>query len=309
MKVKNEISEELRSLSTVIDGINRDTPQGAPYVVPIGYFNDFPDLIMRHLRGARLPEKGEASPFQVPEGYFEGLATGIMNRIKKAQSEDIQGSNPQVSVAGEVAEELAQLSPLLSRIDRKTPYLAPEGYFSELVPILAGLQDKPLYEVPQGYFDGLAGEIAAKLKQPASTTVERSISAMERSSPAVIERPAPAKVITMGRNRGWWKYSAAAVVAALVLTIGWLRLQVPRHTGNGGTVDIANSLIKVSDQDIQNYPDSDNINAPLAETVTNSTATLDMDDSDVKSLLGDVPDGELKQYMEEHGGAQDVATN
>jgi len=302
MKVKNEISEELRSLSTVIDGISRDTPQGTPYVVPVGYFNDFPDLIMRHLRGARLPEKGEASPFQVPEGYFEGLAAGIMDRIKKGQSEDIQGSNPQVAVAGGVAEELAQLSPLLSRIDRKTPYQAPEGYFSELAPILAGLQDKPLYEVPQGYFDGLAGEIAAKLKQPASTP-------MERSSPAMVERPAPAKVITMGRNRVWWKYSAAAVVAALVLTIGWLRLQVPGHTGNGGTVDIANSLIKVSDQDIQNYPDSDNINTPLAETVTNSTATLDMDDSDVKSLLGDVPDGELKQYMEEHGGAKDVATN
>jgi hypothetical protein len=29
----------------------------------------------------------------------------------------------------------------------------------------------------------------------------------------------------------------------------------------------------------------------------------------LKTLLGDVPDGELKQYMEEHGGAMDIATN
>jgi hypothetical protein len=196
-----------------------------------------------------------------------------------------------------VAEELARLSPLLSGIDRKTPYRLPEGYFNELAPILAGLQDKALYEVPEGYFDGLAGEIAARVKQPTSV---------------VVESPAPARVIPMGGGkRGWWKYSAAAVVAGLLLTIGWLRLHTSGHGGNVVTPDIANNLAKVSDQDIQTYLDSDNdnINTPLAEVVTNSTATLDIDDNDVKSLLGDVPDGDLKQYMEEHGGAKDMATN
>ena len=36
---------------------------------------------------------------------------------------------------------------------------------------------------------------------------------------------------------------------------------------------------------------------------------LGFNDVDVKTLLGDVPDGELKQYLEEHGGANDIATN
>ena len=319
MKVKNEISEELRSLSMVIEAISRDTPQGTPYVVPLDYFRDFPGQVMSRISGAGqtvlpsaagevvltslLPEKGDASPFQVPEGYFEGLAGGILDRIKRGQSGSggqsgaVESGDWKAPVAGEVAEELARISPLLSGIDRKTPYWLPEGYFNELAPILAGLQDKALYEVPEGYFDGLAGEIAARVKQPASV---------------VVERPAPARVVPMGGGkRGWWKYSAAAVVAGLLLTIGWLRLHTSGHGGNVVTPDIANNLAKVSDQDIQTYLDSDNdnISTPLAEVVTNSTATLDMDDNDVKSLLGDVPDGELKQYMEEHGGAKDIATN
>jgi hypothetical protein len=78
-----------------------------------------------------------------------------------------------------------------------------------------------------------------------------------------------------------------------------------------GTVDLASSmsqgLHKVSDQEILNYLDDQN--SILAEPVPNNTATLDMNDSDIKTLLGDVPDGELQQYMEEHGRANDIATN
>jgi hypothetical protein len=70
---------------------------------------------------------------------------------------------------------------------------------------------------------------------------------------------------------------------------------------------LAPDLAKVSDQEMQAYLDDQN--SILAEPVTNTTATLDMNEGDVKSLLGDVPDGELQQYMEEHGRATDIATN
>jgi len=164
--------------------------------------------------------------------------------------------------------------------------------------------------VPEGYFDRLAEEIAAKLNRNAPVRVDRPAPAkVDRPAPAKVDRPAPARVVTMGSKRGWWKYSAAAVVAGLVLTIGWLRLHTSPSTGINvaKSVNVADGLIKLSDQDLQNYLDTDNV--PLAEAVTNSTATLDMDDIDVNSLLGDVPDGELKQYMEEHGGLKDNATN
>jgi len=302
MQAKNEISEELKSLSTVIDAISRNMPYG----LPAGYFEDLPGLVIKRAREGVAGNTGESglmvpgmpadrvlpAPFEVPRGYFEGLAGGIMARIKAGQSGDADRSvdpfadEVHKELSEGVAAELARLSSVLSGIDRTTPYRLPEGYFNELAPILAGLQGKPLYEVPEGYFDGLAEEIAAKVK-----------------------RPAPARVVTMGSKRGWWKYSAAAVVAGLVLTIGWLRLHMSPSPGINvaKSVNVADGLVKLSDQDLQNYLDTDNV--PLAEAVTNSTATLDMDDTDVNSLLVDVPDGELKQYMEEHGGLKDNATN
>jgi len=125
-------------------------------------------------------------------------------------------------------------------------------------------------------------------------------------------------------QRSFWKYSAAAVVAGLIFTIGWLRLQAPGKTHHPAQVaDVTSNLVKISDQDLQNFLDNQNDqesdynsrddnsaddNSATAEPM-NSTATLDITDSDVKSLLGDVPDGELKSYMEEHGGASDIATN
>ncbi len=52
------------------------------------------------------------------------------------------------------------------------------------------------------------------------------------------------------------------------------------------------------------------ISMPFSRTPSNnSTATLDMNEGDVKSLLGDVSDSDLQQYMEEHGKADDLATN
>ncbi|HEY4063264.1 MAG TPA: hypothetical protein VGM30_15265 [Puia sp.] len=277
MQPKNEISEELRSLSVMVDEISRQMPYG----LPEGYFDDFAMRVVDRITGIE-GMKGVGSPFQVPEGYFDGFAGGVLARIKAGNA---------AMLRSEAAEELALLSPLLSGMERKAPYQAPEGYFGELAPILAGLQHKSLYKVPEGYFDGLAGKIAARVTEV----------------PA-IARHTPARVVSFGR-RGWWKYSAAAVVAGLILTIGWLRL----HTGNGRNAvptDVAHSLYAVSDQEIQNYLDNHNV-TPLAEpdSIVNSNAALNVDENDVKSLLGDVPDGELKQYLEEHGGEKDVATN
>ena len=108
--------------------------------------------------------------------------------------------------------------------------------------------------------------------------------------------------------------------------IGWLRLHTPTSAHHPVQVaDVASNLVKISDQDLQNFLDDQNDqgaddnsaddnggsnnNSRSATESMNSTATLDITDSDVKSLLGDVPDGELKSYMEEHGGANDIATN
>jgi len=321
MQARNEILEELRLLSTTVSTISRENP----YQVPAGYFDGFPAQVLS-LTG-EVPffagHRDKPLAFSVPEGYFEGFAQNLFDRIKAGQGstgDRVQaghgpiggsaGQEPgQSAIAAESAgQELAQLSPLLNGITRTVPYQVPDNYFQQLSPMLAplaGLRDKPLYTVPENYFAGLSDEILARAKGEIAPGM----------NPATQGRPA--RVISLDRSTGqkkvsrqsswfqpsWLKYSVAAAIAGLIITFGWLRLSGP----SGHPNQPVDPLASVSDQDLQTYAESNNDQATTESM--NSTATLDINDSDVKSLLGDVPDGDLKQYMEEHGGAVDIATN
>ncbi|HEY4109932.1 hypothetical protein [Puia sp.] len=282
MNASKDISEELRSLSELVATISRQTP----YRVADDYFADLSSRILLRIKTQHKP-----LAFNVPEGYFEGFAEGVLARIKAGGNASHQAPEAKsLRTAPETAaEELAALSPLLAQLRPLGTYRLPEGYFEELSPILVAARDKNPYTVPDEYFRQLPVEIEEKVLEAAAEA-----------------QRAPAKVVAFGgRRTNWWKYSAAAVVAGLILTIGWLRLHV-----NGGhqgqTPDIASSLTKVSDQDLQSFLADQDTTLALP---TNNTATLDFNDNDVKSLLGDIPDGDLKQYMEDHGGPNDIATN
>jgi hypothetical protein len=278
MEAKNEISQELMSLSTVVAAISRQTP----YEVPEGYFTTFPTRAIR-----RIGEWNEAKSlkFSVPEGYFEGFAKGVLDRIKA-------GDIPYTLMKPGVDEELAGISPVLAEAGlvagagRITPYELPEGYFEELSPILSLLKDKNPYTVPQGYFEVLAAETIARTAEPA-------------------EQPQTRVIPMVRRKMSWMRYAAAAVIAGLIMTGGWLRFHNGQSGGGKQSTDIAGSLAKVSDQDLQSFV-VDYSTQPVGQSVS---ATVQHDDTDLKNLLGDVPDVELKQYMEEHGGADGIATN
>jgi hypothetical protein len=295
MQAKNDISEELRAISVLVDGISRQVP----YEVPAGYFDSLSQRVL-----ARISTK--SLTFSVPDGYFDGFASRMLDRIKAGQSGAKQAPEtiPALEPGEGVEEELARLSAVVSGISRRTPYELPEGYFEEISPILTLIRGKATYQAPAGYFDRLAAEAVANIGEavPASA----GVNATPKSKVVGIGSRRSSKVL----NGNWWKYSAAALVAGLILTLSWPQLHTAGKDGHPAgpiPMDLSRILNKVSDQEIQNYMDDQN--SILAEPVTNSTATLDINDSDVKSLLGDVPDGELKQYLDEHGGANDIATN
>jgi len=285
MNGKNDISDELKALSILVDGISRQHP----YTVPAGYFDTLAQQVLSRIASKSLT-------FTVPDGYFDNFASRVLDRIKAGKGTEVsEVFLGEVFLGESVQEELARLSATVSRISRETPYELPEGYFDELSPVLTLLKDRPTYKAPVGYFDGLAADATAKMGIPVKVS-------------------APAKVIGIG-SRGriltgnWWKYSAAAVIAGVILTLSWPQLHMANMnaTARAIPIDLSNVLAKVSDQEMQTYLDDQQ--SILSEPVANSTANLDINDSDVKSLLGDVPDGELKQYMEEHGRANDIATN
>jgi hypothetical protein len=286
MQAKNDISEELKAISVLVDGISRQVP----YEVPAGYFDSLSQRVLSRISAKSLT-------FSVPDGYFDSFASLVLDRIKAGQGANQAPGAISAVMPGEgVEEELARLSAVVSGISRRTPYQLPEGYFEEISPVLTLVRGKATYQAPAGYFDRLAAETVVKVSE----------------APVRV----PARVVEMGSRKSkagkgnWWKYSAAALVAGLILTLSWPQLHTAgtdEHPAAPMAMDLSRVLNKVSDQEIESYMDDQN--STPAEPVTNSTATLDINDNDVKSLLGDVPDGELKQYLDEHGRANDIATN
>lgn len=284
MNVKNDISEELRSLSELVATISRQTP----YRVADDYFTSLSSRILLRLKTQHKP-----MAFNVPEGYFDGFAEGLLARIKAgAGSPAATANGAPLPMAESAAAELAALSPLLAQLRSLETYRMPEGYFEEISPVLAVAKNFNPYTVPDEYFHQF----------PVSLTEE----VVEEKLLEPQKEKTTAKVVSFGgRRTNWFKYSAAAVVAGLILTIGWLRLHVPGGNGVKAVAEVPGNWKNVSDQELQSFLADQE--TPL--TQQGNTASLDFNDNDVKSLLGDVPDGDLKQYMDEHGGAVDLATN
>ncbi len=299
MADRNEISVELSAISALVGGIGRQTP----YRAPVGYFDRFPAAAMdRIYRSSSIvpgssiipgssivpdsPIPPTQSPaFQVPDGYFDGLAAQVLARIKAGASTANVGQDKVSSVEDE-------LPPIFNRISRITPYQVPEGYWKELSPLLAVARDKAAYAVPEGYFAALAGQILEKAGEPVGAKV------------IPMERASTGKVL----KGNWWKYSSVASIAAcLLLIFSWPQVENKASEGNV-TAMISQGLQKVPDQEMQTYLE-DQQHSLLADPLDNSTATLDMNEGEVKSFLGDVSDNDLQQYMEEHEKADDLATN
>jgi hypothetical protein len=337
MDVKNDILEELRLLSAVVAAISRKTP----YEVPGGYFLDLPARVLqqaggRHVRGQM---EHKSLIFSVPEGYFEGFAQQVLDRIKtgaggvKMGAEGMKtGAVSSGPLAGEV--EYAgedPLSSILVEIGRRTPYSVPEGYFESHAPLLTVARRNNPYTIPADYFEGQAPLLAIARHNPYTVpagyfderaTASRIGAVVEQGavvagSARVIESnvwgDVSGDVQRGGRRMNWLKYSAAAVVAGLILTVGFLRIHTSGHSSykQSAPIDIAKTMSSVSDQELQNFltVQGATFEQPTNSASTLGSATLDVNDNDLKTLLGNIPDGELKQYMEEHGGANDIETN
>ncbi len=270
------------------------------YEVPENYFESLADVVLFRIKNAdRLSAEKEIaslSPivseidnrnrvYNIPEDYFESFAEKLLVKIKSAQTSD-------------ASEELAMLSPLLSKASKKNPYTAPDGFFNELPgnlvagmkagsfmqdetetthPFLADVKDKTTYTAPDGYFDLLPEAILAKIKTQA-----------------------PAKIISLKKNRPWIRYAIAAAVTGIIFTVGMLTF----NNNNQSIEEPTAGLTKISDQEMTNY--LNNHTNALEETSDNSTANADFNDSDETDLLGSVPDNELQEYATVHSGAKTI---
>lgn len=157
------VMDELNSLSSSL----ADAPQTFPFTVPQDYFEQLPQRIIALVNEELAPELtgyprvcpltpppdgyfttlsaeilqkvkpddedavpsfagiSRSTPFSMPEGYFEQFAAQVMQQVK----------------SGDVADELAELSPLLAEAPRTMPYSVPAGYFDQLDTRLANVME------------------------------------------------------------------------------------------------------------------------------------------------------------------------
>lgn len=242
--------------------------------------------ILQELQGLKsiLADKTIQNVYSVPVGYFEGFANNILNRIKALEAKNY-------------SEELNYLSPMLNTISKEMPYSVPDGYFEicadnlmqtvrehvdyqtskeeleSLSPMLSGLKKQMPFNIPNGYFENL------------------------NTQPFVLSNTKSETKVVSITSRKWFRYSAAAVVAGIIVLAGFIYIQK--------TNDPARSFARFEkklDKEIKTTSDKE-----LTEFVQQFTdAGLSGDEKaqnnskeEMKEMLKDVSDSELKEFIQE----------
>ncbi len=233
--------------------------------------------------GSSLAKGTSQNVYSVPDGYFDGLAQQVMNRIKLLEAENTK-------------EELKLLSPMLASISKQMPYSVPAGYFDNLEeklmqsvregsdyqtaeeeintlsPLLGGLNKQMPFNLPQNYFETLAGDISNKLNNKTET-----------------------KVVSI-TSRKWLRYAAAAIVTGVIALAGFLYLNTKFNS------DPSRSFAKFEkklNKEIKKTSDKE-LNEFIQSTGLDGTEKVQINPKEeVKDMLKDVPDTELKKFLEE----------
>jgi hypothetical protein len=215
----------------------------------------------------------------------------------------------------QILTELQEIAPFLGREGlSRIPYNLPAGYFEgfpgilmnrihmreegfqepetgleigEISPLLAGLQKKNTYQVPQGFFESLNIKIPAEMAPAKLVSMAPSLTQTDSGSDRPRRISLPVRMV---------RYAAAACIAAL---IGITVFNLFNHRN---LTDPITSLNSVSDQDMANYLDADDIHWTPGITSSSETASVEFNDNDIHELLSSVPDDELEQYFPELPG-------
>jgi len=230
--------------------------------------------IQNELNGlnSNLLSEGNGTPFTIPDGYFEGFAASVLVRIKTDQLS--------------ASEEIAQLSPFLAGISRSMPFEVPHDYFQTNIEVLPAITseeeslvlsfiDKGMpYEVPKGYFANLP---------------EQALEKAEATRPKVVRMNA----------RKWVRMAVAAMIAGIITVSGITYFngsKTPKASTSSSVAvkeDLKKDLKTVSTEELDAF-----IKSTVAHNEA-ATARNTPKASEVKSLLKDVSDKELNEFLDQ----------
>ncbi len=116
METKLEILTELQEISPAVAAIESKNT----FKVPDSYFDSLTANVLALVTETTINLPSPVNHYSIPETYFQDLPQQVIQRIK-------------ADSAISVTEELKQLSPFLSTIQKENVYSVPEGYFESLV--------------------------------------------------------------------------------------------------------------------------------------------------------------------------------
>jgi len=292
---RENILIELKAISQIVAEI----PAVMPYQIPKGFFQDFPEQLSIIIGKAEFAPQFpviKEMPFSVPRNYFENFSANLMERIRIEKKESAK-------------EELKTLSPFLNELDNKTPFIAPPGFFEDLADnlvsgmkaidfvneelentaVLSDLKNRPVYTVPAGYFQSLPEVLLKKIKG----TI-------------------PGTVVKMNTGKRMMRYAAAALTAAIVVSVVFFLSTNENSTGSLASVNavdtsMTSNISRLSDAAIINYVENEVISADEAPIVT--IAPAEIDEEDFKLLLNDISDEALSRYVAIHSDFGQANTN
>ena len=192
--------------------------------------------------------------YTVPNGYFEHLAGEITARINK----ESLFSQPQSNIF-KIPEKYFETLPdaILSKVKFQQSDVVSE--LDQIAPSLNAISRKDVYQVPSGYFENF------------------SVDQAKRKT---------ATIISFSSTRKWISYAAAAVIAGVLLTGGFL------YEMQRTSLDVSKELNKVSDKELNSYVDNSGVE------LNEENNTLDKDIY-IKQNLKVVSDEDLQQYLKD----------
>jgi hypothetical protein len=215
-----------------------------------------------------LGKQGQSQiPYSLPRDYFETFPEALMNRIR------------------------------LEAVKENVPEISPQREIADISGLLAGLKDKNTYQAPEGYFESL------NIKIPSFEYGILSGSPVEIQDMAPVipigpqknsESPVPIRSYEKTPVVNFSRVMKYAIAACFVALVGLSLFNLTFHRNK--QPDPISGLMTVSEQDMANYLDADDIHWTPGIN-TSETASIELNDNDIHELFSNVSDDELEQYI------------
>ncbi|GGH77446.1 hypothetical protein HNQ91_004118 [Filimonas zeae] len=229
-------------------------------------------------------EVPRSNVYTVPEWYFDTLPGHIMSHIRFSATLQTPQQTPYQVPTGyfdALSSRILSQVHLQAGASQQTVAGNKEVYqeLQQLAPLLNTISKQPVFSIPENYFE-------VQLQMPvtvADTSTLRTLRVVRKVN-------------------SWLRYSAAAVVAGIMVTAAFVFTDNGGPAGNtsgnstvktGKSLDVKKEVSVLSEDEIVNYLSTHPSTADVSTSVTSVSP-------DIQHIVNDISEEEIRQYLKEN---------